>query len=349
MKKFQKLGVFRSDFHHIDSLPDCEFVSIHDMVSAARAATELGKTVNVDRFFEQLSTRLMRDADLVPVNDLVAILQEYHANDYLDLGLVNKMKNELVYDMDKVQGPELAVAFHTILGCWNIVSPKLIRKGLDRAVRISDSMDSVSVSLILKSLKNCPNRILLSSASRIQTLVTVMSAHQDSTFSELTSTCKILVWLSQQANLNLELDPLIDQVLSRDVSDVESAADALWIAANAKMAVNREKLEKIVENLKHNSSSVTETCKSVVDSLDTIERRNKAVKIASSVVLSCEKLGELNEVKHAYLAGLTRESIRGVRPLDLGKLAKVKDVQPDVMEGIQKELRRKNISHKLRV
>jgi hypothetical protein len=349
MKKFQKLGVFRSDFHNIDSLPDCEFVSIHDMVDAARAATEIGKTSNVDRFFEQLSTRLMRDADLVPINDLAAILQEYHRNDYLDLGLVNKIKNELVFDMDKVQGPELAVALHTILGCWNIVSPKLIRKGLERAVRISNSLESVSVSLILKSLKNCPNRILLSAASQIQTLVTAMSARQDSTYSELTSTCKVLVWLSQQAKLNLALEPLIEQVLSRDVSDVESAADALWVAASTMKTVNQKSLEKIVNNLITNSSSVTETCKSIVDSLETIERRNKAVRIASSVVLSCEKLGELNEVKHAYLAGITRESVRGVRPLDLGRLAKVKDIQPEVMEGIQKELRRKNISHKLRL
>jgi hypothetical protein len=93
-------------------------------VHAAQKASPLAKVIDicVDAFFEQLSARLKKDADLVPINDLVAILQEFQKTNYLDLGLVNKIKNDFVYDIDRVEFPELAVAIH-IFSAWNIVRP----------------------------------------------------------------------------------------------------------------------------------------------------------------------------------------------------------------------------------
>jgi len=144
-------------------------------VHAAQKASPLAKVIDicVDAFFEQLSARLKKDADLVPINDLVAILQEFHKNNYLDLGLVNKIKNDFVYDIDRVEFHELAVAMH-IFSAWNIVRPKLIKAGLKRAVEIE--AEGAAICTILKSLKKCRNIILWKSTSRIGILIDRFSA-----------------------------------------------------------------------------------------------------------------------------------------------------------------------------
>jgi hypothetical protein len=337
IKKYKKIGVLRTDFHGIKNLPDSEFTAISDLVSAARTASALAKSedINVDAFFEQLSGRLMKDADLVPINDLIAILHEFQKNNYLDLGLVNKIKNEIVYDISRVDLPELGIAIHTILGEWNIVSPKLIKAVL-RRVKEFETVDPISLGLILRSLKNCPNELL-----KIMTLINKWenSLNKEVPYSEISSTLKILQYLSERRNIKVgSLEKALRLLFSSNVSDVESASEALSIAKWKSDIVTPEELNKLIKSIEAYASSVLETAAADdAESVEALESRNRAVNIASRIIYNSKLLGQ-KELMSMYLPAITAESVRGLTPKNLISLV---DICGDVVID---ELRRKKIS-----
>lgn len=326
MKRYQKMGVMRTNNHNIPGLADCEFLSISDLVTAARTATELSRTgVNVDAFFEQLSARVRKDVDLIPINDLVAVLQEFYNNDYLDIGLVNKIKNEIVFDIDRLGGQELGVALHAVLGYWNIVSPKLISKSLKRATVLANerSIDRLAISLILNSLKNCPNTLVLKCSPSIRLLAKAFSdvSFGELSFAELVTTTKGINWLNRRTKLDLPVNTLVDEFLSKkNISDVESAADALALALLTAGEHSDDQLKGIVDSLRLYARDVIESCASDSYIVDHIEKRNKAANIAATIVASCMQSGKLHDLVALYLPCLSETSVRGLRPHQLVKL-----------------------------
>jgi hypothetical protein len=340
MKKYRKMGVCRTEFHKIESLPDCEFIAIADLVPAARAANALVDT-NVDAFFEQMSARIKKDADLVPINDLIALLQEFHKNEYLDIGLVNKIKNEIVYDIDRVRFPELAVALFTILGEWNIVSPRLIKATLKRAAVLAsdESTDASAACILLKSLKNCPNGLLWRNADNIQALVTLVNGNASSlTFSELSSTIVSMQYLTTERNLKIsDLKPSINILLSKEVSDVKSLSDALSVCQG-----NEEKLQNLFDSVeKYRSSLIEASCS------DDWETRYKSVNIVAPLIKHCDRLARKDLVE-ALTPAITAVSVRPMRPRGLVDIVRVLNGEPQ--EIVIKDLRRKesSLGNKLR-
>ena len=343
MKRFQKMGVLRTNHHNICGLADCEFLSVSDLVTAARAATELSRTgVNVDAFFEQLSARLRKDVDLVPINDLIAVLQEFFNNDYLDIGLVNKIKNEVVFDMNRVGGSELGVVLHVVLGYWNIVSAKLIRASLRRAQVLVDerSIDRLAISLILKSLKNCPNTLVLKCSPGIRVLAKALSdvSFGELSFAELVSTTSSIQWLNQRTKVDLPVQPLVNEVLTKNVSDVESAADALSLALSVG-DYSEEDLKNVADSLQVYSSDVVAACSLDSNSVESIEKRNKAANITATIVASCIQAGKFENLVGVYLPSLTDTSVRGLRTHQLVRLVGL--VDDGLRPVIVSELKRK--------
>lgn len=329
MKRYQKMGVMRTNHHNIPGLADCEFLSISDLVTAARTATELSHTgVNVDAFFEQLSARVRKDVDLVPINDLVVVLQEFYNNDYLDIGLVNKIKNEIVFDIDRLGGQELGVALHAVLGYWNIVSPKLISTSLKRATVLVNerSIDRLAISLVLNSLKNCPNTLVLKCSPSIRVLAKAFSDESfgELSFSELVRTTKAIHWLNRRTKLDLPVNTLVDEFLTKNISDVESAADALALALTPGEHSD-DKLKGILDSLRLYAQDVIEACASDSYTADSIEKRNKAANIAATIVASCMQSGKVDDLVALYLPCLSDTSVRGLRPHQLVKLVGLVD------------------------
>ena len=342
IKIFGKIGVFRTEFHGISQLPDCECIGVSDLLSAAQTAT-----AQDEAFFEQLSARLMRDADLVPINELIALLQEFQRCDYLDIGLVNKIKNEIVYDIDRVDFPELGVGLHAILGQWNIVSPKLIRAVLRRALEIQSSNDALAISLILKSLKNCPNRLLKELEGSINALVKKWM-NSDLTFSDLSSTLKALQYLSQNRNVAIAetIGPAVNSMLSKPVSDVESGSEALCAVLWLSDRVPADARQGLIASVKNYAESVTETATS--REVANLESRNRAANIAASIIVSAKRLGS-DDLYIAFHNAITTESVRGIKPKRLVELVSV--VEGSQLEIVRAELRRKyaSISEKCRM
>jgi len=338
MEKYQKLGVCQTESHGIDGLADCEFMAVHDLLHAAQKASAFAKDkdICVDAFFEQLSARLKKDADLVPIHNLVAILQEFYKNNYIDLGLVNKIKNEFVYDIDRVEFPELAVVMH-IFSAWNIVSPKLIKAGLKRAVEIEP--EGAAICTILKSLKNCPNIILWKSTPRIGMLIDRFSASVEGlTFPEIASTISVLQYLVKRGVKIPSLVKAIDSMLSKSVTDVESAAEALAFCSKDHITVSLlEAVKKYVPTL---AEAATPT--NSVDNIETLETRNRAVNLAASLLANSRRFGYddlVIELSHA----ITDESVRGLQPRQLVEVVHALSDSPKQQLVID-ELKRKQVS-----
>jgi len=155
IKRFGKVGVSRSVHHGIPHLPDCEYAGLSEIVDALEIARREEKFVA--KFFEVAGDRLVRDADLLSVPELVTVLNEHCLANYLNLRLMSKFKNELIYDSEKISSlMEIAVILNAFAH-FNITSPKLLTAMMARGrVLVGEGDKSPeSICLVVRSLCKC--------------------------------------------------------------------------------------------------------------------------------------------------------------------------------------------------
>lgn len=343
IKKFGKLGVSRTKPHGIPDLIDCEYVGLSSLAEGINMAVSSARSVNLDRFLQQASERLKKDADLIEINELISIITKMVSVNFYDLGLMNKVKNEVLYDIERVHAPELASLLNTF-AFLNIMSPKLINAGFKRMKEISDAsnhVDSVSISTLLKSMKKLPAELISKNSAHISFLFNELLAKNELTFPELVSFANVLFLVSQRTKITGLWDEkkLIRASASRNVTDVESAAQALFLCWKLQVR-NPEILDKLVDFVTKNANQVVEdACKSTDSiSLDGIEKRNRAINIASEIFISANQMG-ITSLQDLYRPAITEYSVKGLNCRNLIAISRILDD-----DFIRHEIHRKNNS-----
>ena len=338
-KRFGKLGVSRTRPHGIEGLPDAEFISLHDLSDALEAAKTVGSK-NIGAFLEQVSERLKRDADLIEINELVGLLQQLSELDHFDLSLINKVKNEVVYDMGRIRGPELAVLIHTVLEKWNVVSPRLIMAAVARAEALLDKGEISAQALVslLNSLHKAPRPLLLKQTKRLE----IISAHLgELSFSELAACLKSLVLMRQTkrvvfTDLVKLATPLGE---AKSVPDVLSGADALFVMAEIGVVPNAD----FISSMTKYAADVIESATISVSDLDTIAKRNTAVDLAATVVAAASRL-RIESLSNSFMGAITAQSVRGLKCHQLVSLKASSGLSTEAAAAVQDELVRKSVS-----
>ena len=329
IKKFGKLGVSRTKIHGIPDLIDCEYAGLSNLAQGINMAVSSAGSVNVDMFLQQASERLKKDADLIEINELISIVTKMVSVNFYDLGLMNKVKNEVLYDIERVHAPELASLLNSF-ALLNIVSPKLINAAFSRMKDITDSsnhVDSVSISTLLKSIKKLPAELIRKNSTHISFLLNVLSTKDELTFPELISLANVLFLVSQRTKISGRWDEkkLIHVSASRNVTDIESAAQALFLCWKWQIK-NPEILDKLVDFATKNANQVIEDTCDYADSisLDGIEKRNRAINIAAEIFFAANQMS-LTSLRDLYRPAFTAYSVKGFNCRNLIGISRIID------------------------
>lgn len=343
IKKFGKLGVSRTKPHGIPDLIDCEYAGLSNLAQGINMAVSSAGSVNLDRFLQQASERLKKDADLIEINELISIITKMVSVNFYDLGLMNKVKNEVIYDIERVHAPALASLLNTF-AVLNIVSPKLINAAFKRMKDITNSsyhVDSVSISTLLKSIKKLPSELIRKNSTHISFLLNVLSTKDELTFPELVSLANVLFLVSQRTKISGRWDEkkLIHVSASRNVTDIESAAQALFLCWKWQIK-NPETLDKLVDFATKNANQVIEDACDYADSisLDEIEKRNRAINIAAEIFIAANQMN-LTSLRDLYRPAFTVYSVKGINCRNLVAISRI--IDDDI---IGHEIRRKTNS-----
>ena len=325
MKRFSKMGVSRTRPHGIENIADCEYVGISDLAAAVSHASLVSAEtgVNIDAVLEQVSERLMRDADLLPVSDLVAILAEFHANRYFNLSLINKVKNEALFDLNRTSVRDLCVLLHLMVNGWNVMSPKLItevaKRVSDELVSEAATVQSADICVLVSALCRVPTKTL-----RTRTVTDCLGAavsylvksHASIDTPSLAAVLRDIVNLEFQRGVSLgaATDELTTVVMARDVTDVETGSRILWSVSRRKPDGVGDQLVKLADTMVGLvgplADQFAEASQCSVD-LERIWKRNKVVDIAARIVTSAHRLG-IAAVVDAYLPMITEDTVRGL-------------------------------------
>ena len=349
IERYSKLGVCRTKNHGCDNLPDYEFVGVSDLVNVLiEAGTHDGKSVPIPQaFLQQVSERIMKDADLLSIHDLVTIMSVMYENDFMHFGLINKIKNELIFDIEKVNSLQIGIFLNSITIGWNIVSPKLII-ALSRRMDTLIAADGEGIEYILRSFLKCPISILKRKdiIKSIEQMITAISEKENLSLAEVTVVLKDLINVSKKTGLKISGIHKLIKMMNREITDVESASNALWILAE----LHREHMTSVDDDSFKNQleTSLLSYCGAIIDTctslsrnrknIDNIKLRNDAVDIASRIITASNKLGN-EKLIDAYLPALTDDSVHGLRCHSLVDLFLMR--REDIRIVIQPEIERK--------
>ena len=340
MKRYGKMGVSRTRFHGIENLVDCEYISISDLGGAIADASAMAQdsAVNIDAFLEQASGRLMRDADLIPIGELISILNHFYIARYMHLGLINKVKNEVLFDLDRVTDMELAVMLNATMSGWNVISPRLVAATAKKAPSLAEP---TAVSLILKALLKSPTHLLRRATVKagIECLIaTLISGHREVVPSQLIHVVKDLVNCQTKTKIKLDgVEALAQVTTAVKQTDIDSASKCIWVMSRSADSTSLDGLRGILTD---SAPSVIETATASVESVDSINKRNTAVGIAATIIDAAHRLGA-RDVVEMYSGAITVASARGLRCHHLLELCEVSE---SLKGAVSLEMKRKESS-----
>lgn len=340
MKRYGKMGVSRTRFHGIENLADCEYISISDLVGAIAEGSAMAQDsgINIDAFLEQASERLMRDADLIPIGELISILNHFYIARYMHLGLINKVKNELLFDLDRVTDLELAVMLNATMSGWNVISPRLVAATAKKAPTLTEP---TAVSLILQALFKSPSHLLRRATVKagIESLIaTLISGHTHVAPSQLIQVVKDLVNCQTKTKIKLDgVEALAQVATAVKLSDIDSASKCMWVMSRI---ADSSRLDGLRGILTDSAQTVIETATASAESVDSIAKRNTAVGIAATIIDAAHRLGA-HDLVEIYSAAITAASARGLRCYHLLELCEVSE---SLKEAVSLEMKRKQSS-----
>jgi len=343
IKRFGKLGVSRTHAHNIPDLVDCEYVGLSDLGEGIKDAIRRHSDAPslLLPFLEQASERLKKGADLIEINELIAIVSEMVVSTrFYDLKLMNKVKNEVLYDMHRVQAPELAALFNSF-ALINIVSPKLVNNGLCRLKQLllvePAENNSVNIALVIRSLRKIPSELISQNFSDISFLLKeITHAGCSLTFPEQVALAKDVFLINQRlrAGQKLDLCGLTQSIASTSsVTDLESAADALFLFAS-RGETNPEFLTRLDNFVKTHANEILSMCQDTEPV--NIERRNRAVNIAAEIFVACTELNL--PASDIYRNSFTEVSVKGLNCRHLVKLSRVLPNDPWIANEIDRKI-----------
>jgi hypothetical protein len=316
MKKYGKLGVSRTRPHGISNYADCEYASLSDVVDGVdRCPGKLSKS-EVVKFLEQAGDRLVGDADLLSLADMVTILNAHHRCDYVNLRLFAKLRNEIIYDVAKIYSV-LDIAI--IMNCFshfNIVSPRLLSALIARGTMLlgSEAATASDLCLVIQSLKSSypqhkPTMDFVHAC--LNSLPTVLEAD----IPNIAMTLRVLIDREESTELHAFIKPIVLQILAFPVTDIETASNVLYVVSKADSGAN---VAPVIELVNASTRALLDAFTPTSGkSIEYIESRNRASKILGYLVLS-RKCSELDSL-------ITRESVRGMTGHQLKGLAKEYD------------------------
>lgn len=337
-KRFGKLGVPRTSPHGISELPDAEYLSLHDLGDAVVDAKRIDGN---EKFLDQVSARLKKDADLMDVNQLIRVFSNLADCGYYDLSLINKVKNEVLYDIEKVGPSELAVLMHTVLGRFNVVSPRLIVAAIRRVDSLlgEGEMDAGTASIVLQSLSRAPRITLLKETTTLKNIASKFRS-EDLSFAQLAALLKSLILTNNTRRVDVfDVKFMATVLASKSVSDVVSVAEAFFVFAKAGIQPSDGMVNAAIKY----APDIVQSASQVIDGLDSIARRNEAADIAATMVVSGSRLS-LSNLVEAYIGGVNSASVRGLRCHQLVALIESPDLPGDARNTVREELRRKFVS-----
>jgi hypothetical protein len=341
-KKFGKLGVSRTAFHEIQGLADCEYISINDLPQAVGEAVKMSLDTgkNVEAFLDQAAERLMRDSDLIPIGDLIGILNDFYRLNFFHLGFINKVKNETIYDVSRTTCYELGILLNAITTGWNVISPKLV---IASCKRLGGSRDLDGMDLVVRALLKSPLSLIRRKdvkSGMTQMIQKIVENVSRLSYSETAILTRDLVNFEKKSGLTFSpVQDLVKNLLSKsEISDVESASYSVWVASRA--GVIEGKLQESLRSalITRYPGATIESCNAEVgNSFDKMKRRNEAVDIASRIITSAHLLGDA-ELRDRYLPAISRDSVKGLRChalVDLWGIEKIRNVlKPEIERKI---------------
>ena len=298
IKRFGKLGVVRTCHHGIADLPDCEFAALTDIVDGLEKART---TKNSIKYFETASERLFRDADLLSVPEIIAVLNEHVLANHLNLKLMNKLKIELIYDSEKILDlMEVGVVLNAFAH-FNITSPRLLSAMMKRADELMESKSSYSheaVCLVIRSVCKCAR---LGPKTRPFVSKSLSHLNDMENVSDLALTLRILI----DKNFKVPKE-LVERL--KDCQDIETASNMAVLGCSFDVEV----VTRNIPGLQLALSGVREGVKC----MESIQARNQAAEILARLLSAKRPNEELTKL-------LTIESVRGMKMHQLRKLAKI--------------------------
>lgn len=250
---------------------DCEFAPMDNVLTVL--ADEESVTPG---WLEQASMRIVRDADLLSVSDLAMIASKFAHFDYLHLGLLKKIHEEIIYDFDKLTLNEISVILH-VLDKFNIRSDKLFGK----VVRLINNMQVGELSVPVDA--SCVCFIVCNLPKKFAKKVKL-----DTTQFESVSSAQ-LVAVAKKIGLT---DRLCAVLQTAKLTDLQTCVELL------NLKIDRPDLKnKLLSYSRDLQSHITD-----------IQTRNLQAQLAATVLISTED----SELLEAFGPLITDKSVKGL-------------------------------------
>ena len=330
IKRFGKLGVSRTIHHKIEGLPDCEYSSLSSVVDSLETARKDGISSLTHFFFESAGDRLFRDADLLTIPDIVLVLNEHVLVNHLNLKLMNKLKNEIIYDSQKIfDFMEIGIILNSF-SHFNITSPRLLvalmKRGDELLATNTTSVPPNAICLVIRSLCRT-SKMGLQIRKFISHCLSKLMVDNHS-LSDVALTLRVLI-----DNQFMDIpEEVVRGLLDRVPSDIDTASNMIYVAKFCGKEIPGGIVQVVEKNCSALESAVT--CPQIGSkSMRYIEGRNRAAEIFARILIGLED-GASDELKNL----VTSESVRGMKMHQLKKLA-------DRFDTVKTEIsRRKNRS-----
>jgi len=340
--KFGKMGVSRTIEHGLGpNYPDCEYTSLTAIVDALDKFPSDDRD-NIVKFFDQAGDRLFRDADLLGISDVITILNSHMRCEYMNLRLFAKLRNEIIYDVDKIFSIfEIAIIMN-VYSHFNITSPRLQRALVDRGLTILKEGENIgSISdlclAVTGARKSYPQHN--PTCEFVHALLNSIREIGQEDVPTLALALRMIIERPRAdvSVISQYVKPILDSLLKHSMSDIETASNVMFVAS--RMGVVGD-LEKVVSVVKANQEGLSQSFlqvpkKTAQKNASYIESRNRASEILGRLLCCSEWCpSEIHEL-------VSSESVRGMKTRQLGEILAMTTERN--IEIIRKELERRNI------